>query len=79
MPVRLTERPAPEEMLTIRPHPASFMAGATARVITKVDVRLASTTAAQASSVTCSIGWWVWPTTPPAQLTRTSTRSMSLR
>ena len=54
--MRLTLRPAPEEMFTIRPQPAAFIPGATARVITNVERRLASTTAFQSSSVTSSIG-----------------------
>ena len=31
MPVKLGRRPAPEAMVTIRPHPAPFMAGAAAK------------------------------------------------
>src|SRR4051794_35004197 len=74
MPVSETLRPAPEEMLTIRPQPAAFMPGTTARVHTNVLVRFASTTARQSASDTASTGWWTWPATPPAQLTSTSTR-----
>src|SRR3954463_14515876 len=77
MPVRLTLRPAPEEMLTMRPPPAAFIPGTTARVHTNVLVRFASTTARQSASDTASTGWWTWPTTPPAQLTSTSTRPSS--
>src|SRR4051812_28010662 len=76
MPVSETLRPAPEEMLTIRPQPAAFIPGATARVHTNVLVRLASTTARQSASDTASSGRPTWPTTPPAQLTSTSTRPM---
>src|SRR3954469_9109565 len=74
MPVSETLRPAPEGMLTIRPQPAAFMPGTTARVHTNVLVRFASTTARQSASDTASTGWWTWPATPPAQLTSTSTR-----
>ena len=56
IPVRLTVRPAPEEMLTIRPQPRSFMPGTTARVHRNVLVRFASTTACQSWSVTSSSG-----------------------
>src|SRR3954451_6125768 len=79
MPVSETLRPAPEEMLTIRPQPAAFIPGATARVHTNVLVRLASTTARQSASETSSSGRPTWPTTPPAQLTSTSTRPTSAR
>ncbi len=52
MPVRLTLRPAPEEIITMRPKPRSFMPRAAARVQFMVVVRLAEMTAFQASSVT---------------------------
>src|SRR5512146_1005286 len=61
-------------MLTIRPYRRSFMPGATARVQTNVLVRFASTTACQSASETSSSGRPTWPTTPPALLTRMSTR-----
>src|SRR5438552_384347 len=51
MPVRVTLRPAPDEMFTIRPHPADFIAGTTARVQRNVVVRLASKIAFQSSSL----------------------------
>src|SRR5947199_4327860 len=63
-------------MFTIRPHPAVFIAGTTARVHRNVVVRLASMIAFQSASLISSIGRPTWPTTPPAQLTRTSTRPM---
>src|SRR5262245_41204098 len=72
MPVRLTLRPAPDEMFTMRPCPARFMAGTTALVHTNVLVRLASTTSSQSSSETSSTAWPTWPQTPPALLTRMS-------
>src|SRR3954470_15963562 len=77
MPVSETLRPAPEEMLTIRPQPAAFIPGVTARVHTNVLVRFASTTARQSASDTSSSGRPTWPTTPPAQLTSTSTRPIA--
>src|SRR4051812_47280632 len=77
MPVSETLRPAPDEMFTIRPQRRSFMPGATARVHTNVLVRLASTTARQSASDTSSSGRPTCPATPPAQLTRTSTRPSS--
>src|SRR3954462_5164177 len=77
MPVSETLRPAPEGMLTIRPQPAAFIPGVTARVATNVLVRFASTTARQSASDTSSSGRPTWPTTPPAQLTSTSTRPIS--
>src|ERR1700683_4565423 len=73
MPVRLTPRPAPEEMLTIRPQWRSFIEGTTARVHRNALYRLACTTASQSSSENSSIGRPTWPTTPPAVLTRMST------
>src|ERR1700685_3339424 len=73
MPVLLTVSPAPDEMLMIRPHPRSFIAGTTARVHRNVVVRLASTTACQAASDTSSSGRPPWPPPPPAVLTRMST------
>jgi hypothetical protein len=73
IPVRLTLRPAPDEMLTMRPWRRAFMPGATARVHRKVLVRLASTTARQSASEISSSGRPTWPTTPPALLTRMST------
>src|SRR3954466_12863932 len=76
MPVSDTLRPAPEEMFTIRPHPAAFIPATTPRVHTNVLVRFASTTARQSSSDTSSSGRPTWPATPPAQLTSTSTRPM---
>ena len=51
MPVRLTLRPAPEEMFTIRPKPRRFIERAAARVQFIVVRRFASTTASHASSV----------------------------
>src|SRR5437867_945256 len=74
MPVRLTLRPAPDEMLTMEPARAAFIAGMTARVQRNALVRLASTIARQSSSLTWSRGLPTWPTTPPALLTRMSTR-----
>ena len=56
MPVRLTLRPAPEEMLTIRPQPVAFIPATTARVQRNADVRLASTTARQSSIDSVSSG-----------------------
>src|ERR1044071_602802 len=53
------------------------MPGVTARVQTKVLVRFASTTACQSSSEICSSGRPIWPTTPPALLTRMSIRPIS--
>src|SRR5690348_12763694 len=50
------------------------MPGATARVQRNVLVRFASTIARQSSSGTSSSGRPTWPTTPPALLTRMSTR-----
>src|SRR4051794_25900322 len=76
MPVSDTLRPAPEEMLTMRPARAAFMCGTTARVQRKALVRLASTTARQSAGETSSSGFPTWPTTPPALLTRTSTGPM---
>src|ERR1700684_354855 len=55
-PVRPTLRPAPEEMFTIRPQPAVFMPGTTARVQLNVLVRFASKTMDHCSSVMSSIG-----------------------
>src|SRR4051794_4464971 len=74
IPVRLTLRPAPDEMFTMRPYPRAFIPGTTARVQRKVDLRFASTTACQSSSATSSSGRPTWPTTPPALFTRMSTR-----
>src|SRR5438552_3596471 len=74
MPVRLTLRPAPEEMFTIDPARAAFIAGMTARVQRNALVRFASTIERQSSSLTCSSGLPTWPTTPPALLTSTSMR-----
>src|SRR3954452_12638942 len=73
IPVRLTLRPAPDEMFTMRPYRRSFIPGATARVQRNVDFRFASTTACQSASETSSSGRPTWPTTPPALLTRMST------
>src|SRR5512132_1073704 len=74
MPVRLTLRPAPDEMFTIDPACAAFIAGITARVQRNALVRLASTIARHSSSLTSSSGLPTCPTTPPAQLTRMSMR-----
>src|ERR1700678_1024814 len=73
MPVLLTVSPAPDEVLTIRPQPRSFIAGTTARVHRNMVVRFASTTLRQASTGTSSSGRPTCPTTPPAVLTRMST------
>src|SRR2546425_4288352 len=74
MPVRLTLRPAPDEMFTIQPARAFFIAGMTARVQRNALVRFASTIARQSSSLTSSSGRPTWPQTPPALLTSTSMR-----
>src|SRR2546426_12431914 len=74
MPVRLTLRPAPDEIFTIEPARAAFIEGMTARVQRNALVRFASTIARQSSSVTWSSGLPTWPTTPPALLTRMSMR-----
>ena len=50
MPVRLTPRPAPDEMLTIRPKPLRFIEGATAWVRKKAPDRLTAKIACQSSS-----------------------------
>ena len=47
MPVRLVARPARLEMVTMRPPPAFFMPGATARANRKQPLRLASTMLAE--------------------------------
>ena len=74
MPVRLTPIPAPDEMLTMRPHCRAFMPGAVACAIRKAPVRLTSKIACQSLSPMVSSGRPVWPSTPPALLTRMSTR-----
>src|SRR5713226_2763782 len=76
MPVRLMPRPAPLEMLTMRPPPAAFMPGAAAWAKLKAPVTLTSKISCHWRSVTFSSGWPTWPQTPPALLTSTSTRPM---
>src|SRR5438477_2556742 len=78
IPVRLTLRPAPDEMFTIDPARAAFIPGMTARVQRNALVRLASTIAFHSSSLTSSRGLPTWPATPPALLTRTSMRPSRL-
>ena len=77
MPVRLTPSPAPLEMFTIRPYPASFMAGATAWAVQNEAFRFTATIPCQSPGDTCSSGRPTWPSTPPALFTRTSTRPES--
>src|ERR1051326_4115507 len=74
MPVRLTPRPAPLEMFTIRPQCAAFMAGATAWLQWNAPSRFTPTIARQSASVTCSSGRPTCPATPPASFTSTSIR-----
>src|SRR5438477_1636322 len=78
IPVRLTLRPAPDEMFTIDPARAAFIPGMTARVQRNALVRFASTIARHSSSLTSSRGLPTWPTTPPALLTSTSMRPSRL-
>src|SRR6202012_5131912 len=67
MPVRLTLRPAPEEMLTIRPPPAAFMPPTTARVHRNVAARRADaallavfTLFAEPFQALGGIAIWLW-------------------
>jgi hypothetical protein len=59
MPVRLYERPAPDEMFTMLPRRRAFIAGAAARVKWKAPSRLTAKIARQASSETSSTGFIV--------------------
>src|SRR6266404_4353870 len=64
--VRLVARPARLEMVTMRPVPFVFIAGATALMNRNAPLRLASTMASKSSALTSSRGRGLWPRTPPA-------------
>ncbi len=66
MPVRETRRPAPEEITMIRPIPAAFMPGVTARARLNAPSTFTAWIARQSASVTSSSGAGLRPTIPPA-------------
>src|SRR5829696_9185188 len=73
MPVRLTPRPARLAITTMRPLPFFFMPGVTARLAKNAPSTLTAWIARQSSSLTSSTGRLLWPRTPPATCTSTST------
>src|SRR4029453_14874815 len=73
MPVSLPPTRAGLLVTTMRPLPFFFMPGATARLAKNAPSTLTAWMARQSSSLTSSTGRLLWPRTPPATCTSTST------